>query len=168
MWLGAAGIFAQRLLNPVESARHLDWIRKLAWLDPESGEAFPHLGFFLSAGRLVVVLVNTLILGVLGLMLARLFDRLTALVGIGLLALDPYLIGHSGLLHTDALLASLILLGLVGALIGLQEPRRTVWWPLVGMFAGLALLTKSPALSLPAFVPLLLGVRYRLSALRGA
>ncbi|MGD2146732.1 MAG: glycosyltransferase family 39 protein, partial [Anaerolineae bacterium] len=168
MWLGAAGIFAQRRLNPAESARHLDWIRRLAWLDPESGEAFRHLGFFLSAGRMAVVLVNALTLGILGLMLSRLFDRLTALIGVGLLALDPYLIGHSGLLHTDALLANLTLLGLVGALIGLQEPRRTVWWPLVGLLAGLALLTKSPALILLAFVPLLLGVGYLLSALRGS
>ena len=43
MWLGAAGIAIQRVLSPVESATHLDWIRRMAWLAPENAEAFRHL-----------------------------------------------------------------------------------------------------------------------------
>ena len=31
MWLGAAGIALRRLLDPIESAMHLEWIRSLVW-----------------------------------------------------------------------------------------------------------------------------------------
>jgi hypothetical protein len=96
-------------------------------------------------------------------LLSRLFGRRVALLAVGLLALDPFLIGHSGLLHVDALLATFILLALVTALSGLWRPRQVAWWPLAGLFAGLALLTKSPALILLAFIPLMLVFRYLLS-----
>ena len=69
-------------------------------------------------------------------------DRRLALLTVGLLAVDPFLIGHSSLLHTDALLATFSLLALAAALNGLREPRRVVWWALSGLFTGLTLLTK--------------------------
>jgi len=156
MWLGAAGVTVQRLLNPAESAAHLDWIRRLAWLAPENGEAFRHLAFFLPWGRVAVALVNTLGLVVLYPLLARLFDRRVALVTVGLLAFDPFLIGHSGLLHTDAPLATFSLLALAAALNGRREPSRAIWWALGGLFTGLSLLTKIPTLILLPFVLLLL------------
>lgn len=156
MWLGAAGVTVQRLLNPVESAAHLDWIRRLAWLAPENGEAFRHLAFFLPWGRVAVALVNTLGLVILYPLLARLFDRRVALVTVGLLAFDPFLAGHSGLLHTDAPLATFSLLALATALNGQREPRRAVWWAFTGIFTGLSLLTKIPTLILLPFILLLL------------
>jgi len=158
MWLGALGVAVRRLLSPAESVAHLDWIRRLAWLAPENGEAFRHLAFFLPYGRVAVALVTTLGLVALYPLLARLFDRRVALLTVALLALDPFLIGHSGLLHTDALLATFGLLALVSALNGLREPRRAVWWALSGLLAGLALLTKTPALILLPFILLLLAI----------
>jgi len=148
MWLGTLGVAIRRLLDPAASGTHLDWIRHLAWLAPENGEAFRHLALFLPWGRVAVALVTTLSLVVLHPLLARLFDRRVALLTIGLLAFDPFLIGHSGLLHTDALLATFTLLALVTGLNGLREPRRAVWWALSGLFTGLALLTKTPAIIL--------------------
>jgi hypothetical protein len=156
MWLGAAGVAVQRLLNPAESAAHLDWIRRLAWLAPENGEAFRHLAFFLPWGRVAVALVTTLGLFVLYPLLTRLFDRRVALVTVGLLAFDPFLAGHSGLLHTDAPLATFCLLALTAALNGRREPRRAVWWAFTGLFTGLSLLTKIPTLILLPFILLLL------------
>ncbi|MCK4450773.1 MAG: glycosyltransferase family 39 protein, partial [Anaerolineae bacterium] len=166
MWLGALGVAARRLLNPAESLAHLDWIRRLAWLAPENGEAFRHLVFFLPWGRVAVALVTTLGLVALYPLLTRLFDRRVALLAVGLLAFDPFLIGHSGLLHTDALLATFSLLALVAALNGLREPHRAVWWAISGLFTGLALLTKTPALILPPFIILLLAIRHLQSAIR--
>jgi hypothetical protein len=160
MWLGTAGVAVRQLLNPAESAVHLNWIRRLAWLAPENGEAFRHLAYFLPWGRVVVALTTTLSLVVLYPLLVRLFDRHVALLAVGLLACDPFLIGHSGLLHTDALLATFSLLALVTALNGLQEPRHDVWWALSGLFTGLALLTKTPALILPPVILLLLLIRH--------
>lgn len=152
MWLGTVGIAIQRLMAPTESAAHLDWIRHMAWLAPENGEAFRHLAFFLPWGRVTVALVTTLGLAALYPLLARLFNQRVALLTVGLLAFDPFLIGHSGLLHTDALLATFTLLALTTVLNGLREQRRIVWWILSGLFTGLALLTKTPAIILPPFI----------------
>ena len=197
MWLGALAVAVRRLLNPTESIAYLDWIRRLAWLAPENGEAFRHLDFFLPWGRVAVALVTTLGLVAVYPLLARLFDRRVALLAVGLLAFDPFLTGYSGLLHTDALLATFSLLALVAVLNGLKElcahdtrnagvsppdathqahacttgtrpkePRCAIWWALSGLFTGLALLTKTPALILPPFVILLLAIRHLQSAIR--
>ncbi|MGD8245088.1 MAG: glycosyltransferase family 39 protein, partial [Anaerolineae bacterium] len=166
MWLGTGGIHLQAILSPEESSRHLSWIRRLAWLDPASGEAFRHLGDLLPWGRIAVALTTSLGLAAVYPLLSHLFQRRVALLTVGLLAFDPFLIGHSGLLHADALLATFILLGLVTAFIGLQRPRWAVWWPLAGFFTGLALLTKSPALILLVFVPLLLGGHHLLALVK--
>lgn len=152
MWLGTLGVTIRRLVNPVESGAHLDWIRHLAWLAPENGEAFRHLAFFLPWGRVAVALVTTLGLLLLYPMLKRLFDRRVALLTVGLLAFDPFLVGHSGLLHVDALLATFSLLALVAGLNGLWGPRRAIWWALSGLFTGLAVLTKTPGVVVALFL----------------
>jgi len=153
MWLGALGKTVQQLVAPAQSAAHLEWVRQSAWLAPDNGEGLRHLGFFLPAGRVAVALVTSLgLLAAYGLM-ARRFDRRAAVVAVGLLAFDPFLAGHSGLLHTDGLLASFCLLALLSALNGLQQDGRDwAWWGLSGLFAGLALLTKTPAVVLLAFL----------------
>jgi len=166
MWLGALGVAVRRLLNPAASVAHLDWIRRLAWLAPENGEAFRHLAFFLPWGRVATALLTTLGLVILYPLLARLFDRRVALLAVGLLALDPFLTGHSGLLHTDALLATFSLLALVTALNGVREPHRAAWWALAGLFTGLALLTKTPALVLLPLILLLVAICNLQSAIR--
>lgn len=166
MWLGAAGVAVQRLLSPAESAVHLDWIRRLAWLAPENGEAFRHLAFFLPWGRVAVAFTTSMGLAVLYLLVSRPFGRRIALSLALLLACDPFLIGHSGLLHTDALLTTFTMLALSAALNGWLEPRRLLWWSLAGLFAGLALLTKLSAVVLLPFIVLLMvgtwlaGARY--------
>ena len=158
MALGAIGVTVQRALAPAESALHLDWVRRLAWFSPQNGEAVRHLSFFLSAGRLAVALTTTLGLALLYGLLARAFDRRLALTTATLLACDPFLIGHSGLLHTDALLTTFTALALACGLGGLREPERSLWWAGAGLFAGLALATKTPALILLPFLPCLAAV----------
>ena len=167
MWLGAAGVAVQRLLDPSGSAAHLDWIRRLAWLAPENGEAFRHLAFFLPWGRVAVALATTLGLVVLYPLLVRLFDRRVALLTVGLLAFDPFLIGHSGLLHTDALLATCSCLSLVCLLAAARGGSRSWAWSLAsGAMAGLALLTKSLAAFLFLFAPVVLGSVWLLRRMR--
>jgi hypothetical protein len=158
MWLGFVGVTVQRWLAPVESTTHLDWIRRLAWLAPENGAAFRHLAFFLPAGRIVVALVTTLGLIVLFRLLVRLFDRRVAVMTIGLLTLDPSLIGYSGLLHTDAILATLSILTIITSCTALREPNRPAWAAFSGLFLGLALLTKTSALILVPFTLLILAI----------
>lgn len=61
-----------------------------------------------------------------------------------LLALDPFYITHSRMIHVDGLLASFMLVSMLLLLCHLQEKK---WLYLVfsGVLAGLAFLTKSPA-----------------------
>jgi len=152
MWLGAVGVAVQRLLHPAGAAAHLDWIRRLAWLAPENGEAFRHLAFFLPAGRVAVALVATLGLLLLYGSVLRLFDRTTALLMVGFLAFDPFLVGHSGLLHTDGLLATFCALSVV-CLLGATRggPRAWAWSLASGAAGGLAMLTKSSGAFLAPF-----------------
>jgi 4-amino-4-deoxy-L-arabinose transferase-like glycosyltransferase len=159
MWLGAAGVGLQRLLAPAESAAHLDWLHRLAWLTPENGEAFRHLAFFLPFGRVAVALATTLGLLLASLLTARRFGWTAALLMSGLLAFDPLLVGHSGLLHTDALLSTFVLLALLAAFNGLDGPRPALWWGLAGLFSALATLSKTPGVMAAGFLMGLLAVR---------
>ena len=159
MWLGAAGVALQRLLAPAESAAHLDWLHRLAWLTPENGEAFRHLAFFLPFGRVAVALATTLGLLLASLLTARRFGWRAALLMTGLLAFDPLLVGHSGLLHTDALLSTFVLLALLAAFNGLDGPRPALWWGLAGLFSALATLSKTPGVMAAGFLVGLLAVR---------
>ena len=90
MWLGALGVQAARLLHPAESSVHLDFLRRLAWLSPESGVVYPHLAYFLPWGRATVALFTALGLALLYPLLTRLLDRHASLVAIGLLAFDRF------------------------------------------------------------------------------
>ncbi|MGD1992921.1 MAG: glycosyltransferase family 39 protein [Anaerolineae bacterium] len=167
MWLGAAGVAVRRLVTPVESAAHLDWLRNLAWLDPENGVAIHRLAFFLPVGRIAVALTTVVGLLMAYCLMVRCFGRRAGLLGLGLLTFDPFLVGHSGLLHTDALLTTFSLLAILAAFSGLRARRPAPWWALAGLFAGLALLTKTPALILFPFTFLLLAVHDGLAVIRG-
>ena len=113
MALGALGVKAMAWLQPDASAAHQDWIASMAWLAPENAEAFEHLAYFLPAGRVLVAVVTSA-----GLVWAyqlgrRRFGARTSRWMALFLALDPFLAGHSGLLHTDALQATFALLAVL-------------------------------------------------------
>jgi len=113
MALGALGVGVTTVLAPDASVAHLDWITKLAWLAPENAEAFRHLAFFLPAVRLLVAVVTSLgVVAVYRLGRRRIGGRAARWTAL-LLALDPFLAGHSSLLHTDALQATFVLLAAV-------------------------------------------------------
>jgi len=113
MVLGALGVKTMAWLQPDATAVHWDWIVRMAWLAPENAEAFEHLAYFLPAGRVLVAVVTSA-----GLVWAyelgrRRFGARTARWMALFLALDPFLAGHSGLLHTDALQATFALLAVL-------------------------------------------------------
>lgn len=96
------------------------------------------------------------------LLLRRLTDPKIAFAGGCLLALDPFHIMHSKVLHLDSLLAMLMF---VSALSFLSYLRRRRWADLIlsGASAGLAFLTKSPSLFLVPYVMLAVGVHRLMS-----
>lgn len=131
MWLGAAGIVLRRALT--------DW---------------GMLGDISVAGaigmmRLPLVLVHSagILLGYA--LLRRLLPLGAALLAAILWAADPFMIGYSRLLHTDALLATFAMLSVLAACCywyaGARQPMMLI---LSGVCAGLAILSKSPGFAL--------------------
>jgi 4-amino-4-deoxy-L-arabinose transferase-like glycosyltransferase len=116
------------------------------WVAPFVADATPDLALY-GVGRLAVGLLGAVLLLALFGVSRVLLGRWPAIFGVGLLALDPYTLGYSRLLHIAAPLAFFMTLSGLCWLVWLRDGQRR--WPLFsGLFAGLALLTKSTALLL--------------------
>jgi hypothetical protein len=104
-------------------------------------------------------------------LLRNLFGEPVAWAGAGFLALDPFHIAISKVVHVDALLSVLMVLSALTLLVSLRRSgasgqERSSWpryrWLLAsGVLAGLAFLTKSPAYFLVPFLGLSLVVTRR-------
>lgn len=151
MALGAVGTWITARLAPVTASEHLSWIRSILWLAPENAAAFPHLAFFLPAGRVSVALVVSLGLALAHRVARRRFGLRAARLMALFLALDPFFSGYAGLLHTDALQATFALLAVLLALPAVSSfyahdrNQRGQWlsWIGSGLFLALAGLTKT-------------------------
>lgn len=116
--------------------------------------SFQHLRHFVVAAQLPIALANTLAIPLGYLLLRRLFSSWwLAVVGSVIIALDPFLIGYSRVVHVDALLASFMFLAALSILLYAKENYSRNWLLLAALFSGLAILTKAPAIFLiPFFV----------------
>jgi hypothetical protein len=106
---------------------------------------------------LVIVIALAIVLAYF--LLARIFDRLVAAVVALLMALDPYHITISKTLHVDGLMVVFMFLSALFIFfyitpVGLKQRRHLL---LSGFFAGLAVLSKTPALFMLPFLLLSLG-----------
>ncbi len=152
MWAGTIGF----LLRFPDYARLAD----TQVVNPEALDEFlgqhqhTSLGL-LVAGRLVAVLGVTLAVLLALPFLMRLVGWLPATLAIFLVALDPYFIALSRLLHLDGPVAAWMLLSLLSFMSYLYTSRRRVDLLVSAVSAGLAWLTKSPALFLIPFCCLL-------------
>jgi 4-amino-4-deoxy-L-arabinose transferase-like glycosyltransferase len=88
-------------------------------------------------------------------MLRRLFDAPTAAVAGTLIAISPYHLAESKVLHLDAWLTTLMLLSALAMLI-YRRDRQGHWLFISGALSGLAVVTKTPALFLIPFFVLVL------------
>ncbi|HIP70424.1 MAG TPA: hypothetical protein EYH05_03400, partial [Anaerolineae bacterium] len=177
-WLGALGISLQLWLRPSHTTVYT-WITQLAWFAPENIPMLQNLSLFLTSGRLLVALVNSLGVVVIFLLARRLMGTAVALLLAFWLALDPFTIGLSGLLHVDGLLTTFSMISLLALANALEigdwrtcpqlaegleitppSPHSlTPSLPLTavsGITAAFALLSKSPALLLPGLAALFL------------
>ncbi len=100
-----------------------------------------------TAGRLATALATGLLMLLLYALARVLVGRWPALLGVGLLALDPYSLAYSRLLHIAMPLALFMSLAGLAWLLWLRDAHRR-WLLVAGLLAGLALLTKSTALLL--------------------
>jgi|YNPNPStandDraft_1061719.scaffolds.fasta_scaffold02504_3 4-amino-4-deoxy-L-arabinose transferase-like glycosyltransferase len=140
LWLGRLGLHLERLAASQGWAAPPDALGHLVWL------------------RVGPVLANVLLLSVAFLLLRRLVRPGLALVAALLWATSPFMVAHGRLLHLDALLTGLCLLAALATVQAARAARPLPWLLLTGLFCGLALLTKGPALIALAFVGLALFV----------
>jgi len=110
-------------------------------------------------GVLPLALAISLCIVLSYLLLARLFNHTAALSAALLMALDPFFIANSKVLHVDGVLAATMCTSALALLVFVRE-RQMRWVVLSGALAGLALLTKSPALFLVPYAVLCLGVGF--------
>ena len=110
------------------------------------------------AGTAALSLVISLSIVGICVLLSRMTDATTALIAGGLLALDPFYVAQSKMIHVDALLSSFMVLSALFLIRHLDGER---WRDLVlsGVFCGLALLTKSPALFLVPYAVLIVALQ---------
>lgn len=161
MWLGSLGLALERAARaqgwttPTTIVEHLAWLR------------LPH------------AVLEAILVGLGYLLLRRLVKPSVALLAGVLWAISPYLIAHARLLHLDALLTSFVTLSLLALLAAIFNRPATIdrglaptgspaalissgrqlgWLVLSGVFAGLALLTKGPALILLAFAAVVFAI----------
>ncbi|RRR71805.1 MAG: phospholipid carrier-dependent glycosyltransferase [Candidatus Viridilinea halotolerans] len=128
MWLGTLGLHLERVALNLGLIGAPDRLEHLAWL------------------RLGPVLAHTLLTTASYLLLRRLVRPSVALVAALLWATSPFLVAQGRLLHLDALLTGFTNMALLCTLHACYAPRPTPWLLAVGVFTGLALLTKGPAL----------------------
>lgn len=109
----------------------------------------------LAAARRGFGVATMLGIGLAALLAWRLFGFGAALLGGVLLALDPFFLGHSRLAHIDASLAIWMTVAVLAGLVR-GGGGGIPFVMLSGAATALALLSKSPAVSLVLFVPLAL------------
>lgn len=112
-----------------------------------------------------VLLTSLAVVGVYGL-LTRLVDRRISFVAALMVALDPFFLSQSRVVHLDAILTSFVTLSALALAVYLVHPDRKRYLALSAAMGGLALATKSPALML---APLAAGgLALRLIVARGS
>lgn len=111
--------------------------------------------FYYYVGRLSIAITISILVLIIFLIMRNLFSERMALLAGALIALDPFFIAHSRVLQMDALLASFMALSALSFMAYLKN-RRYRFAVFSGIFAGLALLTKSPSIFLVLFIPFLI------------
>lgn len=135
MWLGSAGIVLRQTL--------FDW-------GLLHSDAFPVV---LALMRLPAALVHVVGILVGYALLRRMMPGHMATLAALLWAADPFVIGYSRVLHVDALMATFTALSLLAACCYWHHSPRLGVLILSGICAGLAVLSKSPALALLPVIP---------------
>ncbi len=139
-WLASLGLAVERYAVAHGWAEVASQVEYLRWL------------------RLPMATLEALAIPGAYLLLRRLVAPAIALIAALLWALSPFLVAHSRLLHLDALLTTFVTYSLLCMLIAQRDARPLRWLVASGVCAGLALLTKGPALILLPFIGLLLFV----------
>jgi len=102
---------------------------------------------FTAFARVPLAFTNTILIVLIFLVLRKIFPRRIAFIAGVVLALDPFLIGYSKLVHVDALLTGFFTLSGLMMIYGERINSKKIFL-LSAIPTGLAILTKLPAISL--------------------
>ena len=148
MWTGTLGLWARYLTSGMDMPL-LDYLSQVTTRPSVTLE-------YLMPARLPTAILTALGVVLVFWLLKRLFDPLPAGLAAILLALDPFYLAHSRVIHHDALVTTFWTIALV-AFLGYVWRRQNTWWLLLsGAAAGLAFLSKGSALFLIPFTGLIL------------
>lgn len=143
LWLGSLGLTLQRVFNPAAPTPG-----QLPEFAPQDADAMRYLAQFLTLMRWPVIVVTSFNLVLLFWLLSRVIDRRAAFLAAALVALDPFAVALGGILHVDSLLMTFSLASLAALSVALTATPSTRWLIMSGALAGLAMLSKSPAIVL--------------------
>ncbi len=156
MWLGMAGYLWRYPGYPAAAAQIDDMSAGVEGFLRDQGREPIDL---LAAGRAFVVAATVLTLLLAFRIAVDLLGLLPALIGFLLIAFEPFLLGLTRMLHVDGLSSAFMLLAVLaflrycaGANANLRHGTR--YLVISGVAAGLAWLSKSPALFLAPFMAL--------------
>jgi hypothetical protein len=151
MWLIATGL-GFKYLALLLAGTHPAGFQ--TFLEQSTFPGYPNADF-LAAERLPFALVTSISVVLVYLLSRKLLGSPAAWLGAGLLALDPFLISHSRVVTPDGLLASFMTLSILSFIVYLVRKRSRRYVVFSGFAAGLAFLTKLPAVLLVPMVGVL-------------
>jgi hypothetical protein len=173
-----------RSLNFYDALLHCDWIGTYQtshpgvvtmWLAGATLTAYQKLASlrlvswdyngYLFAGAFPIALAVSVCVLIVFFLLKKLFGRRIAVLGALFIALDPFLISYSRVIHLDALLAMFMTISALLLVVYLNGQEKKSWLVASGVFMGLAILTKRPALFLLPFSALII-VLWRLAGMK--
>ena len=148
MWTGTVGLWGKYLLE-ARPGSLLDYLSQVPTRPSIASE-------YLTSLRMPTAILSALAIVLVYLLLRRLFNQGAALIGAALLALDPFYLAHSRVIHHDALATTFSVLALLTFLGYVWRHQHVLWLVFSGAAAGLAFLSKGSALFLLPFVGLVL------------
>ncbi len=153
-WTGIVGMALRYFPN-------ISWTNGSIQFGPWSLADMPnHLMDILAATRLPTVVLFSLFTVVVFFMVRRLLGQTVALLAALLLALDPFGLAMSRVIHHDALNTIFMTMSLLAFALWLEDAPHRRWLVLSGVSGGLAVLSKSTALYLAPAVTLTALVYY--------
>ncbi len=153
LWAGSAGLVARFVVQGNTSVGTLPTFL--------SGVTFPSIPVeWLPAVRLPIAIATALCVATMYVLARKLFGTRVGLLGAALVALDPFYLAHSRLIHHDALVASFVTISILSAALYLRGHHPVRYAVLSGLAAGLAFLSKATALALVPGLGLMTLVAY--------
>jgi hypothetical protein len=154
VWMGTIGLVVKYLVGALSTGTPVSGAALQQSLEPVP--LYWQVGLnYLEATRVPMALLTAL--GVVGIyvLTRKLLGSQIALAGAFLVAFDPFYLAHSRLILSDVLLATFMSLSVYSFMVYFWSRPSLIYLVISGVMAGLAFLSKSPALFLVPYVALM-------------